>query len=53
MCPEGVKGITVGQRVLIIPIDNENMTPWGHISKYMKKYNSHTGEFDLELRDTY
>ena len=46
-CPEGVSGVIMGQRVLVIPINNENMSAWGHISRYMEKYNPQTGDFDL------
>ena len=47
LCPSGVRGIEMGRSILIIPIDNENMSAWGHISRYIKKYNPQTGDFDL------
>lgn len=44
-CEDGIKGVTMGQRVLIIPIGNKIQSEWGHIQDRMAQFDQKKLEF--------
>lgn len=47
-CVEGISGVTIWQRVLIIPIGDRHTTEWGHIQDRLAQYNLETMKFPEE-----